>query len=193
MLQLDFGCGEELKEGFIGIDIRKIDGVQHCCEAWKADQYFKAESVDEIYSRHLLQYLTYPQSYQTVKVWYSLLKPGAVCQVIVPDFQYYCKQYLSLDDSSNTPGDAQKLQECLIGMWGKQRTTFEEGLDAHKSGYDFKLLCGIFLKNGFKTVFRINDPSKPFELIIMAQKRGPEQERQASEDMRILQKNAKRH
>lgn len=188
MLQLDFGCGETPRKGFIGIDIRPSTSAHYTIPAWEAGQYFAAESVDEIYSRYMLQHLTFTQVFQTLRVWHALLKPGAICEIIVPDFNYYCKAYMNLTEDKLELQDADLLEKCLVGIWGRQRNSFQDNLDVHKSGFDFKLLCSMLLKNGFKTVFRINDKEHPEELRIMAQKRGPQQERQVKEDLEALKK-----
>jgi predicted SAM-dependent methyltransferase len=169
MIQLDFGCGNNLKKGFIGIDNRPLKDVSFCCNAWQADQYFAENSVDEIYSCHLFQYLTYAQAFQTLKVWHTLLKLEAVCQIIVPDFHFYCEQYLSLSCESDQEMTGELLEANLKGIWGSQNI-INERIDVHQSGFDFKLLCAMLLKNNFKTIFRLNDTQKPYELNIMAQK-----------------------
>lgn len=191
MLQLDFGCGEHPRKGFVGIDIRPCEGVEYIIPSWEADRHFRAESVDEIYSRYMLQHLTFTQAFQTLKVWFALLKPSAVCEVVVPDFNYYCQSYMNLAQDSLREQDSDTLEKCLIGIWGQQKNSFHNSIDVHKSGYDFKLLCSMLLKAGFKTVFRINDKEHPEELRIMAQKRGPEQEKQAKEFLDELQKHKK--
>ncbi len=191
MLQLDFGCGENPRKGFVGIDVRELKGVQYVIPSWEADRHFKAESVDEIHSRYMLQHLTFTQAFQTLRVWFALLKPSAVCEIVVPDFNYYCQSYLRISQKDLCEEDAATLEQCLIGIWGRQRNCFHDNFDVHKSGYDFKFLCSMFLKAGFKTVFRINDKDHPEELRIMAQKRGPEQEKQAKEFLEELKTHKK--
>lgn len=189
MLHLDFGCGENVKTGFKGVDIRDLPGLSYHCPAWEIEKHVEPNSVSEIYSRNFLQYLSMPQAIRTLQAWQNILKPGGVTQIIVPDFSYWTKKIIEEDLSSPSPLDPQVplLQTAIWQLWGHQRNGMDQDWDIAKSGYDFRLLSGMLLKMGFKTIFRVNE-DKPWDLNIMAQKRGEKEEQEVLNDLKELER-----
>lgn len=189
MLRIDFGCGDNLKKGFEGVDIRPLKGVKHQCAAWDIPSKIKPGSVDEIYCSHLLQYLTLPQVHTTLQSWHHILKEGGVAQIIVPDFTYWARRLV--DENPSDPGVVDPnipiMQEAIWNLWGRQRYGFEETWDVAKSGFTFPLLSGMLRKNNFKTVFRVNE-DKPWEMNILTQKRGAQQEKECAEHLYALER-----
>ncbi|HHT49394.1 MAG TPA: methyltransferase domain-containing protein [Firmicutes bacterium] len=92
--KLEFGCGEKLREGYIGVDIRPLPNVKYVCNAWEIVDYVQPESVDAIYSRHFLEHLTYAQLEMTLYSWRRILKPNGTLHIIVPDINYHMRQIL---------------------------------------------------------------------------------------------------
>ncbi|WP_432633403.1 hypothetical protein [Brachyspira sp.] len=68
------GCGDDYKEGYIGCDIRKTKTAKIICKAWELSKY--CENVGEIYSRHIVEHLTYTEFNETLKYWHKALKSG---------------------------------------------------------------------------------------------------------------------
>ena len=54
--RLNFGCGETGRDGFAGVDVRSCRGADFVLSAWDTSP-FQPESVQEIYSRHMLEHL----------------------------------------------------------------------------------------------------------------------------------------
>lgn len=187
-MKLDFGCGENLKQGFDGVDIRPLEQVKYHCPAWQMRDRVEHGSVEEIYSCHLLQYLSVPQAFTTLQTFHMLLKEGGVIQIIVPDFSYWSEKIKTAQpgDSSVTGGST--LQESIWNLWGRQREGMDQMWDVAKSGYTFGLLSAMLLKNGFQSVFRLND-EKPWDLNILAQKRGAKEQKEQEEHLKALEKH----
>lgn len=51
------GCGYDYKDGYVGCDVRKTKTAKIICKAWELSKYCK--NVNEIYSRHMVEHLTY--------------------------------------------------------------------------------------------------------------------------------------
>ncbi len=168
------GCGKQIKEGFIHADIRKLEHVDIVCPAWELSRHLK--DVDYIYSRHMLEHLTYYEAYVTLIDWFITLKKGGKITIIVPDMDYHCKQWLraewSEDELQNQWSDA---RHSFAGFWGWQKECNPTKSDynntywdVHKSGYNQKRMYQLLNKVGYQHIeTRIEDK---FHLFAEAQK-----------------------
>jgi SAM-dependent methyltransferase len=85
-MKLDIGCGKTIKEGFEGLD--KIEfGQKYICDV-RNGLPFEDNSIDEIYSRHFLIYLTnFGEKFERVKFFnelYRVMKQDATASIFVP-------------------------------------------------------------------------------------------------------------
>jgi hypothetical protein len=81
--KLDIGCGKNKKEGFIGIDQYKMDGVDVVMDVrnrWPYDD----DSVDEVHSSHFIEHLTGQERVFFFNELYRVLKPGCKATIITP-------------------------------------------------------------------------------------------------------------
>lgn len=84
MVKVDVGCGTKKKEGYIGVDILKFDGVDIVMDAGKDPWPWKDGEVDEIHCSHFVEHLTAEQRVHFVNEAHRVLKPKGTCLVIVP-------------------------------------------------------------------------------------------------------------
>lgn len=152
-MNIEFGCGETpTKEGFKTCDIRDVPGVDFVCPAWDIDKYVEENTVDEIYSRHFFEHLTFRQGEVVLEKWHKILKPGGKCEMLVPNMRKHVNEWLS--------GDPQQFAKSLKGFWGLQRGEFEELWDVHKSGYTTDTLRELVLSKGFVNPVSLSHPVK---------------------------------
>jgi len=94
---LNLGCGRvRVKiDGYkvIGVDINPDVNPDVVADA-RSLPYDK-ESIDLIYASHLLEHFRRSELYGVLKHWRSLLKPGGVLYVIVPDLEQAAIDLLS--------------------------------------------------------------------------------------------------
>ena len=84
LLKLDFGCGPNKREGFLGVDSRPFDGkVDVVCDLTKPWQW-KDNSVEEGHCSHFIEHLNAAERIHFVNELYRVLIPGGKCQVITP-------------------------------------------------------------------------------------------------------------
>lgn len=106
-LKLDFGCGVNKKEGFLGIDSIAFDGVDlvmdvckpvpapgatldqqgnYVCGPIKGYEPWPWEdgSVDEAHASHFVEHLDQNQRVHFFNELYRVLKPGGQCQIVCP-------------------------------------------------------------------------------------------------------------
>lgn len=139
-MKIEFGCGSKpTNSEFKTCDIRNLPGIDFVCPAWEIDQYVNPNSVDEIFSRHFLEHLTFIQAEKLVGIWFSILKSGGICELSVPNMEYHIQQWIT---GSN-------LEHARAGFWGWQREGEFELWDVHKSGYNKHSLTELFTAQGF--------------------------------------------
>jgi predicted SAM-dependent methyltransferase len=169
-MKLDFGCGNKCKKGFLGVDIRKLDGVKFVCNSWEIDKYIEINSVSNVFSRHFLEHLTFHQSDLTLKVWSDILKINGIVEIIVPDLDYHINQFCNMDwnSPSELSSRCRTIDHALAGFWGWQKGKINDCWDIHKSGYNFDLLKTKLAKHNFRDIQRTKD--KSWNLRIIAKK-----------------------
>ena len=143
-MKIEFGCGKDVKEGFVGSDIRALDNVKYVCECWNIHKYVENNSVDEIFSRHMFEHLTFKQGRNALVSWKKVLKVGGSVRIIVPNLKYHIDEYLRFYTKRNTRKLVPSFTHAIASIYGWQREnessdrfTSDENLwDVHKSGYD---------------------------------------------------------
>jgi predicted SAM-dependent methyltransferase len=146
-MKIEFGCGETpTKVGFKTCDIRALPGVDFFCPAWEIENLVGESSVDEIFSRHFFEHLTFKQGEKVISVWYKILKTNGILEMILPNMSFHVNQWL------NKRKDPKEFNHAKAGFWGWQRGSFEEVWDVHKSGYDFDLLSDLLRLNNFNGI-----------------------------------------
>ena len=142
-MKIEFGCGETpTKSGFMTCDIRNVEGVDFVCPAWKIDDYVSEGTVDEIFSRHFFEHLTFKQGRVVLEKWFKILKPQGKMHMMLPNLDFHINQY-------NTKSN---IKDALAGLYGWQRGEFDDTWDTHKSGYSFSLLNPILKECGYVNI-----------------------------------------
>lgn len=149
-MKIEFGAGETpTKPDFLQQDIRNIQGIDFVCAAWDIDKQVKDNSVEEIFSRHFFEHLTFAQGEYLLEVWYKILKSGGRVEMMLPNMLCHVHQWIS--------GDTRAAQN----IYGHQRGEFEDTWDVHKSGYDAYSMKELVERKGFTNYTSFNkDKSK---------------------------------
>ena len=149
-MKIEFGCGANpTKSGFLTCDIRNLPGIDFVCPAWEIINHVQANSVDEIFSRHFLEHLTFLQAEKLVGIWFEILKSGGSCELAVPNMDYHIQQWIR----------GKNMEHARAGFWGHQREGDYEVWDVHKSGYNQKSLTGLFTNKGFVDPVSLRKPT----------------------------------
>ncbi len=137
--KLHIGCGSKYIPGFIHIDVRQLPHVDYVASAENLDM-FDDNSVDLIYSCHMLEHSPRNEVENVLKEWYRVLKPGGIVRIAVPDFEKIAEIYLKTKDLNSLLG-------LLVGRQDYLENT-------HYLVFDFKYLSDILTNIGFKNVHR---------------------------------------
>lgn len=93
-LKLNLGCGHIPLDGYINIDRRVLDGVDVVSEV--DDLPFEQDSVDEIFSAHLMEHFPQEQlKRELLPHWFGILKGGGSFRAVVPDAQSMMSEYMN--------------------------------------------------------------------------------------------------
>lgn len=65
--------GRTGRPDFAGVDVRPLPTVKYVCNAWEIDQHVDEQSVDEIFSRHFFEHLTFEHGAMTLQSWFRVL------------------------------------------------------------------------------------------------------------------------
>jgi predicted SAM-dependent methyltransferase len=141
MLKIHIGCG---KRDF-GNDWLHVDGGDfphvESHDIWLS--CIENNSVDVIYSSHMIAYFDKEEAGALLDTWFSKLKKGGILRIATPDMGVMAELYLLYGISLNS---------FLGPLYGKMAMNNE--CIYHKTCYDFKSLAGTLLKFGFKDVQR---------------------------------------
>jgi hypothetical protein len=85
-MKLNLGCGAELRDGFVNIDIRSLDGVDRVLDLREPLPYEKG-SIDAIWAKDILEHLPRELTELTLTGWCELLKKGGGITVICPSLE----------------------------------------------------------------------------------------------------------
>jgi predicted SAM-dependent methyltransferase len=150
VIRVEVGTGQRPKRGFIHCDIQKLSGVDHVCKAWEIP--FDDVSIDEIYSRHMLEHLTLQEAKQTLQCWFNKLKDGGILELVVPDLNFHVRQFLEMEYSWSKDR-AENLNHAMAGFYGWQNNEH----DIHKWGYTRKAIVDLLSEVGFSGFNFIHD------------------------------------
>lgn len=115
-----------------------------------------ADSADRVYCSHVLEHLALGDCRTTLRNVYSYLKPGGVFRFVLPDLEFYAREYLS----SDKPEAAQIFmaetylgeQVGARGLKSLPRTIF--GRSQHLWMWDYKSFVPELEASGFTAVRR---------------------------------------
>lgn len=159
-MKIEIGCGEKLRKGYIHCDIRKVKGVDYVCKANNLP--FKDNSVDEIYTRHLIEHFTFKEFLSTLQEWNRVLKIRGRLYIICPNLIWHLKQIINSNHKSfyeKIPGKNNHRYWGFGSLFGWQQDKY----DVHKFGYYFELLRDILEEFGFDKIKNLTDKSKSLE------------------------------
>lgn len=150
-VKLNLGCGSNLKEGWINVDLSDKADLQLDL---REPLPFLTESVSMVYSEHFIEHLEYPdQALIFLKESFRVLRSGGLFSVGVPDTEWPIKSYVNDDEEYFL-----FVRQRWHPAWCNTRMHnlnyhFRQGRE-HKYAYDFETLAQILREVGFVSIAR---------------------------------------
>lgn len=137
MDKLNLGCGGDVREGFVNVDVRREPGVEAVCDA--AHLPFSDGVFGEVVASDLLEHFSWRRTGEVLQEWRRVLRSGGELVVKVPNMH------------------------TLIQMYGKGRIPFQEFIriaygnqdyaeNTHRAGFNPELIRYLLEENGFEVV-----------------------------------------
>ncbi len=167
--RLNFGCGDTRRDGFAGVDVRPSRAADFVLEAWDTSP-FEPDSVNEIYSRHMLEHLDPNDAKRALRAWLAILRPGGTLRLIVPDLTFHAWQLLA-QDVSWTDDPTENIEHAMAGFYGwRDESRGGDREDAHRWGYTWESLSALLRGIGYVDIDRVmtGEDSEPWHLHISA-------------------------
>lgn len=140
-IKLNIGAGRTKKDGYISIDAFNSNAD---ILAPANNTGFKENSVDEIFSSHMIEHIDRAELDDVITHWYKILKKGGLVHVLVPNAKLYLQEWLDAENKS----DWQHLEN-----WGTRWIMGFEGKGAgmyHRNLFCTETLKRLFQRNNFK-------------------------------------------
>lgn len=154
-MKLNLGSGNDIKEGFINIDIRELPGVDLVSDIRKLP--YLPESIDEINAYDVLEHFSFKETVYILKYWISFLKPGGLIIIRVPDLAKILNKFLT---GQLPTFEAQRL------VFGGQTHNF----DYHSAGFSEGMLEGMLLASGCSEVIQAIREETSHNITLVARK-----------------------
>lgn len=146
MNKLNIGCGRDIREGYVNLDIVDYGGnIIHDINRFPypfPDNYF-----DEIYASHILEHLN--NFHDTVNELYRISKPGALIEVYAPFFlntKYFGEPDHKIPFSIRTFDNYEYIGERRLRFYEKWKL---EHRTNYQSGASFQILQKKFITSRF--------------------------------------------
>ena len=144
-LKLDFGCGPNKAEGFIGVDQYAMKGVDVVLDIGKDRWPWDDNSIQEARASHFLEHLQAQQRVHFFNELYRVLKPGSKASIITP---HWCSNRAYGDFTHQWPPVSEMLYYYISKEW---RATQAPHTDKqwNTDGYDcdFAAVWGYGMSN----------------------------------------------
>lgn len=135
---LDIGCGENKREGAIGLDLRKMGSADVLADARLLP--FRDGSFSHVYSSHIIEHFSHREVSSVLAEWVRVLRRNGIIEIRCPDLR--ARAFLFFLNPS---------WQNLRNIYGGQDYVGNN----HRCGFSFGLLRGLLESIGIRDVKRI--------------------------------------
>jgi predicted SAM-dependent methyltransferase len=146
-MNLHLGCGKRYIPGFVHVDLGEFPHIDYRADI-RSLPMFPDNSVDIIYSCHVLEYFDREEVNDVLKEWRRILAPAGKLFTAVPDFEQLAALYRETRDLNLVLGP-------IYGRWPLQTNETKYPI-FHRTGYDFTSLERVLAAAGFERVRRFD-------------------------------------
>ena len=88
-IRADLGCGDNKRDGYVGIDIGNYEGVDIVQDLRFTPLPFRDNQLERVHSSHFLEHLTFDENLYLFNEVYRVLIEGGIFEIIVPHGRSY--------------------------------------------------------------------------------------------------------
>lgn len=154
-MKLHLGCGENVLDGWVNVDIGATDPGVVVGDVRDLDDIVEDGTVSEIYACHVFEHIPRADEIAVLSHWRRKLRPGGACFIAVPDFNFLVAQYLRALGS----GEPWWTQQIIDSLMGGYADGSEQWYDHHHSLFDYMFLEHLMTEAGFVGI-RTYEPSE---------------------------------
>jgi len=151
-MRLHLGCGDNILDGWMNIDIGSDDPRVIHCDVSNLDQIVGDGSASEIYACHVLEHIPRGLQVPVLAHWLGKLRPSGVCYIAVPDFNYLVTEYVRALAEGEQWWDSEKA--IISSLMGGYADGSHDEHNHHKSLFDLQYLAYLMTTAGFVGVRR---------------------------------------
>lgn len=87
MKKLNFGCGKDVRKGYVNVDMQKGKGIDRSFDFLKMPYPLEDDTFDQVVIDNVLEHLNNPQ--KIMKEIWRICKKNAIVEIIVPYYNSY--------------------------------------------------------------------------------------------------------
>jgi predicted SAM-dependent methyltransferase len=150
-MRLNLGCGDDIKKGYINIDVRrtKPEVLQIDLEK-ELLRFFPDESADEIIAKDFIEHLSWRVVEDFLKDCFRVLKKGGRLFIQCPDLEVIANQVILNPDFKY--GELEGYKAISFWIYGEQN--YPE--NTHKSGFTKPAIKKLLEQIGFTVISLTN-------------------------------------
>lgn len=157
-MKLNLGCGQDIKSGFVNIDIRPLPGVDLVADITKLPtDRFISECASEIHLYDVVEHFPFRMTKPLLIYWISLLKPGGTIIVRVPDLAKILDRFVN--------GELPMFEAQRLIFGGQDYST-----NFHYAGFTEGMMEGLLLGCGCSEVIQVVREETSHNVTLVARK-----------------------
>jgi len=145
VIKLNLGCGDDLRDGYINVDLYNNNAE---IQMDVRQLFYDDNSVDEIFSSHVLEHFSKHETIPILIEWNRVLKPGGKLIMDLPDLEWCMLNWL------NTP-ERDKWGWAIDSIFGHQVGDGE----IHQAGFTKSRLEDLLTTTGYNNITIVNHQS----------------------------------
>jgi len=158
-MKIEIWCGRSPRNWYKSCDIRNIEWVDYICSADNLP--FKNNSIDEIFSRHVIEHFTLKEFLNVLIEWNRVLKKWGKLYIICPNMIWHMKQIINWSHHSLYTKERWKNDRYwwIWSIFWWQQNEY----DIHKFWYYYELLKDILDDFWFENINDYTEQSDSLE------------------------------
>ena len=144
-MMLHIGCGNVGLLEFTNIDCRQTEATDIVANAWDLHE-IASDSVEYIYSRHMLEHLSNSDAALALLEWRRVLQVGGIVHIVVPNLLFHARQLLGFLEERQTADDEAHAMAGFYGWQNDSHGGMQE--DLHRWGYTHESLARLLKSCG---------------------------------------------